>query len=123
MNETPSKLFVYGSLKPGELGFEQIQLLVKNTTGAELHNYGLYVRDGLPVIKPEPTGEIVKGNILEIIEGKEFERIIKLNQIINNRETLWITFTNTSLDTRSRVSLSPLALCSQPSMPTWRCIP
>jgi len=73
MNETPSKLFVYGSLKPGELGFEQIELLVKNATDAELHNYGLYVRDGLPVIKPELTGEIVKGNVLEIIEGKEDE--------------------------------------------------
>jgi gamma-glutamylcyclotransferase (GGCT)/AIG2-like uncharacterized protein YtfP len=78
MPENPSKLFVYGSLKPGELGFEQIEKLVSNHRAAELHDFALYVRDGLPVIKKPATGEIVSGVLLSINSGMEevFWRVV-----------------------------------------------
>jgi gamma-glutamylcyclotransferase (GGCT)/AIG2-like uncharacterized protein YtfP len=78
MPENPSKLFVYGSLKPGELGFEQIEKLVSNHRAAELHDFALYVRDGLPVIKKPATGETVSGVLLSINAGMEeaFWRVV-----------------------------------------------
>jgi hypothetical protein len=86
MPEYPSKLFVYGSLKPGELGFEQIENFVSNHSSAQLRDFALYVRDGLPVIrKPEP-GEIVSGTLLEIKVGMEdeFWRVVTEYEGITN---------------------------------------
>lgn len=71
MSKQPSTLFVYGSLKPGELGFEQIQAMVSNYSVAELHDFGLYVRDGLPIIRKEAPGEIVNGVLLTVNAGME----------------------------------------------------
>jgi hypothetical protein len=68
-----SKLFVYGSLKPGELGFEQIEKFVSHHCPAELLNCALYVRDGLPVVKSSVLGESVSGALLQIKEGGERE--------------------------------------------------
>jgi len=71
MPEHPMKLFVYGSLKPGELGFEQIENFVSNHSAAELHDFALYVRDGLPVIRKQAPGETVSGALLSINVGME----------------------------------------------------
>ena len=71
MSEQPSKLFVYGSLKPGELGFEQIEAMVSNYSAAELHEFALYVRDGLPIIRKSAPGETVDGVLLTIKVGME----------------------------------------------------
>ena len=73
MTEKLSKLFVYGSLKPGELGFEQIENLVSIHGAAELHDFALYVRDGLPVIGKPAPGETVSGVLLSIHPGMEEE--------------------------------------------------
>jgi hypothetical protein len=73
MAEKMSKLFVYGSLKPGELGFEQIESLVSIDGVAELHDFALYVRDGLPVIGKPALGETVSGVLLSIQVGVEEE--------------------------------------------------
>jgi gamma-glutamylcyclotransferase (GGCT)/AIG2-like uncharacterized protein YtfP len=73
MTEKLSKLFVYGSLKPGELGFEQIEKLVSIHGAAELHDFALYVRDGLPVIGKPAPGETVSGVLLSIHPGMEEE--------------------------------------------------
>lgn len=71
MSSMPSTLFVYGSLKPGELGFEQIEEMVDKYSPAELHDFALYVRDGLPTIRKAVPGEIVNGVLLSISEGME----------------------------------------------------
>lgn len=78
MPEHPSTLFVYGSLKPGELGFEQIEAMVSNYMSAELHNFALYVRDGLPIVRTPAPGETVQGVLLNINLGMEedFWRIV-----------------------------------------------
>lgn len=78
MSEHPSSLFVYGSLKPGELGFEQIEHLVSNHIVTELHNFALYVRDGLPIIRKPAPGQIVPGVLLNIKAGmeEEFWRVV-----------------------------------------------
>jgi len=73
MQEKSSRLFVYGSLKPGELGFEQIESFVSKHSAAELPNFALYVRDGLPVIRRPAPGEAVSGIILEINPEMEDE--------------------------------------------------
>ena len=71
MPEQPSTLFVYGSLKPGELGFEQIEAMVSNYRAAKLHDFALYVRDGLPIIRKQAPGETVDGVLLTINAGME----------------------------------------------------
>ena len=78
MPEQPLTLFVYGSLKPGELGFEQIEAMVSNYSAAELHDFALYVRDGLPIIKKPAPGETVDGVLLTINAGMEedFWRVV-----------------------------------------------
>jgi gamma-glutamylcyclotransferase (GGCT)/AIG2-like uncharacterized protein YtfP len=78
MSEQLSTLFVYGSLKPGELGFEQIEKMVSNYSAAELHNFALYVRDGLPIIGKPAPGESVHGILLTINVGmkEEFWRVV-----------------------------------------------
>jgi gamma-glutamylcyclotransferase (GGCT)/AIG2-like uncharacterized protein YtfP len=73
MSEHPSKLFVYGSLKPGELGFEQVKHLVGNYSDAKLDGFALYIRDGLPVISKPAPGESVSGVLLNINNGMEDE--------------------------------------------------
>ncbi len=73
MSKRPSKLFVYGSLKPGELGFEQIEHLVSEQSVAELNNFAIYIRDGLPVITASTAGESVIGVLLNIEYGMEEE--------------------------------------------------
>jgi len=73
MSKHPSKLFVYGSLKPGELGFEQVEHLVSEQSVAELNNFALYIRDGLPVISNSALGESVTGVLLNIKDGMEDE--------------------------------------------------
>ena len=78
MPEQPSTLFVYGSLKPGELGFEQIEAMVSNHRAAKLHDFALYVRDGLPIIRKQAPGETVEGVLLTINAGMEedFWRVV-----------------------------------------------
>lgn len=71
MSKYPSTLFVYGSLKPGELGFEQIHHMVSEYRTAVLDNFALYVRDGLPIIKTPAPGEAVEGVLLHISAGME----------------------------------------------------
>ena len=71
MSEQSSTLFVYGSLKPGELGFEQIEAMVSKYSAAELHDFALYVRDGLPIIRKPAPGETVDGVLLTINAGME----------------------------------------------------
>ena len=55
--------FVYGSLKPGELGFRRIQDFVARHEPATLDDHMLAVRDGLPVVIEKP-GFTVRGYLL-----------------------------------------------------------
>lgn len=66
MDSLSQNLFVYGSLMPGELGYEQIKNLVANSQEAELRGYSLYVRDGLPLIGPSDPWEAVPGILLSV---------------------------------------------------------
>ena len=56
--------FVYGSLKPGELGYRRIETLVAESFPAQLDDWQLGLRDGLPAIKEKPSSA-VKGFVLE----------------------------------------------------------
>jgi hypothetical protein len=62
--------FVYGTLRPTELAHRQIRDLVQRTEEATLHNWRLYVRDGLPFITKEP-GHQVRGDLLFAVPGEE----------------------------------------------------
>lgn len=73
MSPSSSKLFVYGSLKPGELAYEQIENYVASTQTAEVRGYSLYVRDGLPLINQSSATETVTGVLLNVIPSAQEE--------------------------------------------------
>ena len=52
--------------------------MVSNYSPAELHDFALYVRDGLPIIKKQAPGETVDGVLLTINAGMEedFWRVV-----------------------------------------------
>ncbi len=56
-------LFVYGSLRPGQLAHHQIAPFVDRSEYAYADGYGIWVRDGLPFIEPAPN-ETVRGDLL-----------------------------------------------------------
>ncbi|MFF0659381.1 gamma-glutamylcyclotransferase family protein [Micromonospora tulbaghiae] len=63
MSDTPKAIFVYGSLRRGELAHRQVAPLVSRIDRAEVTGFGLYVRDGLPFIT-EVRGGRVRGELL-----------------------------------------------------------
>lgn len=79
--------FVYGSLKPGELGFRQIEHLIDDHEPARVDGYRIWIRDGLPGLKEEeeldPNRNWVDGHLLCAKEGKETE----LKSVIKSFET------------------------------------
>jgi len=52
MNSFQKPMFVYGTLKSGEIAFQQIEDLVDHVVPASLRNFALYVRDGIPLVTP-----------------------------------------------------------------------
>jgi gamma-glutamylcyclotransferase (GGCT)/AIG2-like uncharacterized protein YtfP len=56
-------LFAYGSLRPGQLAYRQIERYVAAKSEAELHDFTLYVRDGLPFAH-ESSGNRVLGQLI-----------------------------------------------------------
>ena len=78
MSPSSSKLFVYGSLKPGELAYEQIENHVATAQTAEVRGYSLYVRDGLPLINQSSATESVIGVLLSVVPSaiEEFWEIV-----------------------------------------------
>jgi gamma-glutamylcyclotransferase (GGCT)/AIG2-like uncharacterized protein YtfP len=73
-------LFVYGSLKPGELAYEQVSDLVADFREATLDSYQLYIRDSLPIIARSSENSKVEGVLLFPKE--------------NQREIFWTTVTD-----------------------------
>jgi gamma-glutamylcyclotransferase (GGCT)/AIG2-like uncharacterized protein YtfP len=57
-------LFVYGSLKPGELAYEQVSNYVADFRDATLDSYQLYIRDSLPIIARSLGNSKVEGVLL-----------------------------------------------------------
>ena len=64
--------FVYGSLKPSELGYRQIEGFIETYENAKLDGYGLLIRDGLPGLEQRNDG-IVDGFNLYARLGQESE--------------------------------------------------
>ncbi len=66
--------FVYGSLKPAELGFRQIKDLIDHHEPAQLSGYRLLIRDGLPAIgNHKGNTRPVDGHLLYAKLGEESE--------------------------------------------------
>ena len=61
-DDTDLPLFVYGLLKPGELAYKQVEPFVDGRPEDAEVAGTLYVRDGLPLLKPE--GGLVRGSLL-----------------------------------------------------------
>ena len=64
MSEDTRLWFVYGSLKPGELGYRRIESCIAESFPGQLDGWQLALRDGLPVVTPKP-GSTVDGFVLE----------------------------------------------------------
>ena len=62
---TEPPLFVYGNLKPGELGFDLIAKQVARTRAAKLQG-NVWVRDGVPLISLNSGDRTVSGYILSL---------------------------------------------------------
>ncbi|MEU2169032.1 gamma-glutamylcyclotransferase family protein [Micromonospora chersina] len=75
MSDNPKAIFVYGSLRRGELAHRQVAALVSQIDSAEVTGYHLYVRDGLPFID-KVRGGLVRGDLLtaSTIEGADILR-------------------------------------------------
>jgi len=71
--------FVYGSLKPNELGFRQIERFIEVYENAKLNGYGLLIRDGLPGLEKR-IGGIVDGYNLYAKPGQESELAFVIEQ-------------------------------------------
>lgn len=56
-------IFVYGTLKANEIAYHQIAKLVDRTIPADLQNFALFIRDGIPLVIPTQgwrvTGELI----------------------------------------------------------------
>ena len=59
-----SPLFVYGSLKPGELAYFQIEQFVDRFEKAVLHGYEMLIRDSLPLIAKSDDNSSVEGYVI-----------------------------------------------------------
>ena len=76
-------LFVYGTLKPGQLAFRQIAALVEpKPERAELLRHQLYIRDGLPAVMPTNYPSNVVGYLLRPLPGS----IEELNNVLSRFE-------------------------------------
>ena len=64
--------FVYGSLKPSELGFRQIRHLIDGHEPAKVTGYQIVIRDGLPGLRKSNRG-VVDGYLLYAKYKKETE--------------------------------------------------
>jgi len=65
-----NSLFVYGTLKRGEIAYSQIEDYVEDVFSAELSGYELGIRDGLPVIFEQKEFK-VSGELLIPKKGSE----------------------------------------------------
>ena len=64
MSEDTRLWFVYGSLKPGELGYRRIESCIADSFPGQLDGWRLALRDGLPVVTKRPDST-VNGFVLE----------------------------------------------------------
>jgi len=99
--------FVYGSLKPGELGYRQIEHLIDDHEPARVSGYRIWIRDGLPGLKEGQNHDGVDGHLLYSKEGKEIElqsviesfeteKIYKFDEVeVSNSSNLCVTATAT----------------------------
>ncbi len=77
----PTPLFVYGSLKPNELGYDQIADFVEESIEGRLLDFNLNLRDSLPMVIAAPNWEVdgyllwpkesQESNFLEAVESYE----------------------------------------------------
>jgi len=63
VNTTQKPVFVYGTLKTGEIAYHQTAELVENAVPAYLNNFALYIRDGIPLVIPT-QGYGISGELL-----------------------------------------------------------
>lgn len=63
--------FVYGTLKPGELGFGRISEHIERANHAHVDEVGIYLRDGLPALNELPGGRVL-GYVLVPKVGHEY---------------------------------------------------
>lgn len=64
MTNAPTPWFVYGSLKPKQLGFRRIAQFISHSEPVELSGHELVLRDGLPGIRVSDQGRLVRGFLL-----------------------------------------------------------
>jgi len=98
--------FVYGSLKPGELGFRQIEHLIDDHEPARVDGYRIWIRDGLPGLKEGQNHNEVDGHLIYAKAGKETE----LQSVITSFETEKIyKFDNVDVSNSSDICVTATA--------------
>lgn len=100
--------FVFGSLKPSELGFRQIEHLVDHDEPAQVDGYRIWIRDGLPGILEGNKHDCVDGHLLYAKEGKETE----LESVIKKFEgNVHYKFSNVEVSSSSNTCATATATC------------
>jgi len=104
--------FVYGSLKPNELGFRQIEHLIDDHEPARLDGYRIWIRDGLPGILEGQKHHRVDGHLLYAKEGKESE----LQSVVKKFEgEVHYKFSNVEVSSSSDICLTATVTCFKES--------
>ena len=89
MTNAPTPWFVYGSLKPKQLGFRRIERWVSHSKQVDLSGHELVLRDGLPGIRASEQARSVRGALIwpKQGSGEELKRAIELFESAGDYET------------------------------------
>ena len=89
MSNASTPWFVYGSLKPKQLGFRRIERWVSHSKQVDLSGHELVLRDGLPGIRASEQARSVRGALIwpKQGSGEELKRAIELFESAGDYET------------------------------------
>ena len=89
MSNASTPWFVYGSLKPKQLGFRRIERWVSHSKQVELSGHELVLRDGLPGMRASEQARSVRGALIwpKRGSGEKLTRAIELFESGGDYET------------------------------------
>lgn len=115
--------FVYGTLKPDEIAFYQIKDLIEVVKPAQVKDFALYIRDGIPLIFKSPNWPALDGYLIWPKQDKEVEIEKTLNAYEGDRlyirEKIVATYENKQVDCFTYVGRNPVGSNAEPLHGSW----
>lgn len=101
-----NSLFVYGTLKEGEIAFNQIENMVAKVLPAKLIDYQIGIEDNLPKIFKH-KGSLVKGELIQPKESqseKFFKTVQDYEGSLYSRVPVQVEIAGSAIDTTTYVA-------------------